>query len=134
MPLSVQVYPECILKVLVIKQHGKIQTLVLRIIARKEIPFKSVSTELIDKKRNFENVYLDRNITQVSFPLTISKNKYLDVKIQFAEFKNHLTSLDKPFRTFRFAVENTSGKKYKTHELAFNKNWVIYRPDSGKYN
>ena len=134
MPLSVQVYPECVLKVLVVKQHGKIQSIVIRIIARKELTIKSVSAELIGKSRDFNHFDFSEENSEITLPLSLRKNKYTDVKIPFDDLKKNLISLEIPFRTFRFVFENLAGKKFKTHEFAFNKNWTIYRPDSGKYN
>lgn len=134
MPFSVQIYPECILKILVHKQNGKIQTLIFRIIAKKDISVKECQVELIDKKRDFYPINFNEFNGNILPPSTIPKNKYYDAKIAFSEFKEKLTSQDKTFQTFRFVAENELDRKFKTHELTFNKNWTIYRPDSGKYN
>lgn len=134
MPMSVQIFPECMLKILVLKQHGKIQTLVVRIIARKEFKVIDFKVELIDRKREFSYLNFNKNNNSTSFPPGIAKNKFADANIPFEEFKKTLASQEKTFQTFRFVIENDSGKKFKTHELALNKNWTIYKPDTGKYN
>lgn len=133
-PMSVQIYPECILKILVLKKHSKIQTLVVRIIARKEFRVNGFSVELIDRKREFSYLNFNKNNLSISFPPSIAINKFVDAEIPFEEFKKTLESHEKPIQTFRFVIENDSGKKFKTHELAFNKNWIIYKPDTGRYN
>ena len=134
LPLTVQIYPECILKIFVFKQHGKAQTFICRIIAKKELEIKQVKLELIDKNRDFHNLHLSENSEAMAIPPIIHKNKYYDIKLPYQEFTEHIASQDKPFKTFRFVVENINGRKFKTHELAFHKNWSIYRPDTGKYN
>lgn len=131
---SVQIYPECILKILVTKQRGKVQSLIFRLIARKKFSLSDCSVELIDKNREFSHLNFNQINGSTLPPSTIAKHKYADAKLPFDEFKKTLESQDKTFQTFRFVVENNSGKKFKTHELTFNKNWSIYRPDSGKYN
>jgi len=122
------------LKIFVIKQHGKAQTFVCRIIAKNDIAIKRVSVELIDKKRRFHDLFLNEHNKITTIPTIIHKNKYYDLNIPYQEFTEHLASQDKAFKTFRLVVENKKGKKFKTHELAFHKNWSIYRPDTGKYN
>jgi hypothetical protein len=133
-PFSVQIYPECILKILVQKQHGKIQTLIFRVIARKKFYVKECTIELINKKREFHHLNFNEINGSILLSSPIGENKYADAQIPFQEFKTKLESQDKTFQTFRLVVENDSGKKFKTHELTFNKNWTIYKPDSGKYN
>ena len=128
---SDQTYPECFLKVLVVKQTGKVKYITLRVIARKDFTVKDVKVELIDINRSFSYLHLNEKI---ALPPTIQRGKFADAEILFDEFKSALSKQDKTYQTFRFVVENDSGKIFKTHELTFNKNWTIYRPDSGKYN
>ena len=131
-PLSEQTYSGCIVKILLKKQHGKVQQIIIRVIARTDLVLENISVELIDKKRDF---YI-RDVTadSVELPLAIEKNRYYDLSLPYDEFARHVGNQERPFRTFRFAVETGGQKKYKSHELAFNKSGIIYRPDSGRYN
>lgn len=133
-PLSVQTFPECLLTVFVTKQHGKTQTLVVQINARKNLSLGKAFLELIAKDRSINLLPLNTKNKVVEMPDFLSEGQQTEIKLPFEEFSTELKSHGKPFRSFRIVVEDTNGKKYKSHEMAFNKNWSIYRPDSGKYN
>jgi hypothetical protein len=134
MPYSVQPYPECILKVLVTKLTGKIKSITLKVIARKDLILNDVKIELIDKNREFSHLQINSKVFNLTFPLAISQGKLIELEIPFEDFKAALLEQEKTFQTFRITAETESGKKFKTHELTFNKNWTIYKPDTGKYN
>ena len=131
-PLSIQTYSGCIVKVMLKKQHGKIQQIIVRVIARTGMTLESISVEMIDSTREFYSIGLTDGNNAI--PMSMEKNRYYDMVLPYDDFIKKVKNHDKPFRTFRFAVETGGKKKYKSHELAFNKNLIIYRPDSGRYN
>lgn len=133
LPLSIQNYADANLQFSIQKQNGKTQEYLLQIIAKSNIDLNSVTIELINNQRKIEVI----NIQSIA----IEKNKVNLVNggehsFHFApEFlKALLSQTERKFSSFRFVVENEKGKKYKTHELAMNKKWSIYKPDSGTYN
>lgn len=135
LPLSFQIYPEVDLKVFIHKQHGKTSSILFRIIAKKDLIITNLIVELITKKRSFEYFQIKEMVQIPVLPLKLESMKYLDIAIPFEKFKSHITQKNISFKTLRLVAEIGEGnKKFKTHELAFNKNWVIFRPDSGKYN
>lgn len=133
LPLSVQNYTDASLMFSIQKQNGKTQEYLLRIIAKSNIVLKSVSIELINSQRKIEVINIQDIATDKNKINLVNGNEHI---FHFApEFlQAFLSQTDRKFNSFRFAVENDKGKKYKTHELAMNKKWSIYKPDSGTYN
>jgi hypothetical protein len=132
--LSIQYYPELQLRVLVQKQEGKTKDLAVHLQSTQTMGLQDVFVELISKSRNFERVALSRVHTSHEFPLTLKAGQSVTFTYPFDAFKHHLQHNAFSFKTFRLVAEDLNGKKYKSHELAFNKNWVIYRPDTGTFN
>jgi predicted CopG family antitoxin len=132
--LSRQSYSDALLELLIQKQHGKIQKIILQLTAKSDLKIQDVSIELINKKREFEILKFQSNSEQSKEVIFIEKNNQHHFNFEHDFFKRFIIEQGKDFRTFRLVVENDKGKKYKTHELAFNKNWALYKPDSGRYN
>lgn len=132
--LSFQRYPELEMQVIVRKQEGKTKDFVIQILAEQNKILNKISIELISKTRAFES--LDEGLinSHIKLPLAISKNQTVEFVYPFLTFKKYLTGQSFSFKTFRVVLQTDDKKKFKSHEMAFNKNWVIYRPDSGKYN
>lgn len=132
--LSNQKYPELEIQVIVRKQEGKTKDFVIQIQTRQDCLLNNISIELISKTRSFENLDSGLIKDHIEFPLTVSKNQTVEFVYPFLTFKKYLTDQTFSFRTFRVVLQTEKDKKFKSHEMAFNKNWVIYRPDSGNYN
>lgn len=132
--LSLQRYPELEMQVIVRKQEGKTKDFVIQILAEQDKVLSKISIELISNARTFES--LDEGLIShhLKLPLSLSKNQTVEFVYPFLAFKKYLTDQSFSFKTFRVVLQIKDGKKFKSHEMAFNKNWVIYRPDSGKYN
>jgi hypothetical protein len=132
--LSVQRYPEIILQVKIKKLRGEIESIILNVKAIIMIDIDDPKVELITSNREFNYYPLSQLIAKYSKPTSIDKNSTVDFEIPFTDFKTLLKDGVHPFRTFRFIIYSKSGKSYKSHEMGFNKKWIIYRPDSGNYN
>ncbi|MCF6170384.1 MAG: hypothetical protein L3J66_05325 [Bacteroidales bacterium] len=132
--LSTQYFPELKLRILIEKQEGKTKEFVVQLTGLQELTVSAVFIELISKSRAFKTIEAGQIKEDRELPLLLRKNHTDGFSYPFNLFKSYLQKSDFPFKTFRIVVETTRGKKYKSHELAFNKTWVIYRPDSGAYN
>ncbi|MEJ2594977.1 MAG: hypothetical protein P8100_07600 [bacterium] len=132
--LSVQHYNDCILKILLEKLHGKQQSIIVRIMARKDLELKNVQLELIDRQRNFHNIHLDSGYPDFVIPESLGSTKYFDLKLPYESIEEMIRASEFPTKRFRFAVEHKRGKKFKSHELAINRKGHIYKPDTGHYN
>lgn len=130
--LSQQIFPELDLYLLIEKTEGKTKVFIVKIKPKTNIETTPPFVELIDKNRNIQimelNTILKDRTAHTNNGLTIS------YKYSFNEFNKLLKSSDFKFKTFRLVIVNKNGEKYKSHELAFNKTWTLYRPDGGKYN
>lgn len=133
--LSIQNYPELIMIVNIKKLASKIEDIVVQIKSKVDIEICDLRVELITSKREFNHYELNSfcNIDN-ALPIKIVAGSNESFTISFDAFKELLSDGQHPFRTYRFVVYDNNNKPYKSHELGFNKKWVIYRPDSGSYN
>jgi len=132
--LSTQNYPELQLRVIIQKQEGKTKDFVIQLSSHKELILHTVFIELISKSRTFEKIDQGLINENIDFPLNLQQKQTAKFVYPFETFKKYLLNSDFKFKSFRVVVEDSNNKKYKSHEMAFNKNWVIYRPDTGRYN
>ena len=105
-----------------------------KVTAKTDVALVHVSMELIGKNRQIDIIKLQEISNQTNDIVPLEKGMKHIFNFVPDSLKKFITEQGKAFRTFRFVVENDNGKKYKTHELAFNKNWSIFKPDSGRYN
>lgn len=131
--LSIQKYPQIILNIKINKYKGKITDIILEQNSNNNITIVNTKVELISKKREF-NYYELTNISNTAVPYTLKAGESRSTSIPLESFKSLLMDGEHPFRTFRFMITDASGKNYKSHELGFDKKWIIYKPDSGHYN
>ncbi len=134
LPLSIQRYPGLILEVLIIKQLAKTKNLVVKVTPITGIEISRMYIELIGKKREINKVGFAEKEISNDETTTALPGQPVEIAIPLEEFKTYLNSKEIPFLTFRFVVDVLPNNKHKTHELAFNKNWNIFKPDSGRYN
>jgi hypothetical protein len=134
LPLSRQRYPNLVLEILVTKQHEKTRQLVVRVTALKKTQISRMYIELIGKNRTISRIGFAEKEIKADETTTAIPGQPFEIIIPLEEFKNYLNSQGIPFLTFRFVVDALPNFKHKTHELAFNRNWNIFRPDSGRYN
>ena len=132
--LSIQKYPELAISILIQKTQRKISAVIFSLSTIEDMDFSDIKVELISRKREFNYYSLKPIISMSSLPTKLEKNKKIEFPIPFEEFRTLLMDGELPFRTFRFIAVSDKGKSYKSHEMGFDKKWVIYRPDSGKYN
>ena len=132
--LSTQNYPELQLRIIIQKQEGKTKDFIIQTTGLQKLSIANVFVELISKKRTFEKIDTGLINENLDLPIAVLKNQTARFVYPFASFKKYLLSSDFSFKSFRVVVEDHNEKKYKSHEMAFNKNWVIYRPDTGTYN
>lgn len=132
--LSAQNYPELKLSINIEKKEGEINAILLKIIPVLDIELKDAKVELISSKREFNYYSLAHYYSNSNSFNTMYANSEEQIRIPFDEFKTLLKDGEHPFRTFRFVVYAKNDKPFKSHELGFNKKWIIYRPDSGSYN
>lgn len=134
LPLSMQYFPDLNLQVIIQKQYGKTQYLILKTSAKKMVSIAKVLVELIGKNRKIEIVEIKTKEIDEITPIHLNQGEEYDFQFNPKHFQEFLHKHEMPFISFRFVLENKEGKKFKSHELAFNKNWSIYKPDTGKYN
>ncbi len=131
LPLSQQQYPGFELTLSVGKEKNKIIFILFNTNNSKiQITSKNVFIEFIDKDRKRETNAFDKIIERKS--KTVSK--FNGVVFSYSDLKNSLEKIPFPFVSFRFIFVDDKGHKFKTHELAINSRWDLYKPDSGKYN
>ena len=132
--LSTQQFPELNLEIKIQKHLGKINAILVVAYPKKDVTLTDIKIELITGKREFNYYSLDHLINNINLPINIVKDKKIEFEIPFESFKSLLADGEYPFRTFRFLITSNINKLYKSHEMGFNKKWVIYRPDTGSYN
>ncbi len=132
--LSLQQYPELNISVNIQKTQGKISAVIIKISTNKTITLSDLRVELISKKREFNFYSLQQFIKTDSFPVRLDKGAKAEFIIPFDKFKALLMDGEFPFSTYRFMAVSDKEHMYKSHEMGFNKRWVIYRPDTGNYN
>lgn len=132
--LSEQVFPDLNLILLIEKSEGKTKEFIIKLNLKKDIETKVPIVELIGKKRDLEVIAVHELLKDKSKTSKEHHNTLIIYKYSFNEFSSLLKNSGFSFKSFRIVIESTKGIKYKSHELAFNKSWTIYRPDSGKYN
>jgi hypothetical protein len=130
--LSHQIFPELKLWVFVEKKDGKHKSIIIKTEQGDKTQTYAPTVELINNSRENQIIQSPESEPQIS---KISENKItIEYKYDFNKLSKVLNSTDFNFSTFRFSIKNAKGQMYKSHELAFDKRWTIYRPDSGKYN
>jgi len=130
--LSHQVFPDLKLWILVEKKDGKHKSLIIKTEQDSNIEIKAPSVELINISREKLKVEIPKINPKI---YKSSENKMtFEYKYEFANFSKALKNNNFKFSTFKISLENNNGQMYKSHELAFDKRWTIFRPDSGKYN
>lgn len=130
--LSHQVFPNLKLWIFVEKKDGKHKYLIIKTEQENNIKTYPPFVELINTSREKLKINIPKIDPKISI---ITENKItIEYKYDFTNFSKTLNTSDFKFSTFRISVENTNGQMYKSHELAFDKRWTIFRPDSGKYN
>lgn len=130
--LSHQVFSEIKLWIYVEKKDGKHKFIIIKTEQDKKIKTYPPAVELINASREKLKVTIPVTEPRIS---KITENKItIEYKYDFTNFSKVLNNNDFKFSTFRISIENANGQMYKSHELAFNKRWTIFRPDSGKYN
>jgi len=132
--LSVQRYAELNISVNIQKHKGKISAILVKLTANKDQVINDLKIELISSKREFNYYSLQPIIETSSFPYKLDKSNEIEFLIPFEDFRTLLMDGEHPFRTFRFVAVSDKGQSFKSHEMGFDKKWVIYRPDSGTYN
>jgi len=132
--LSKQHYPKLDISVNIQKTQGKISAIIIKLSAIESIEIDDVKIELISKKREFNYYSLQNILDSNNLPIKLSKGDSTDFTVAFDTFKSLLMDGEHPFSTYRFMVLSNTGQAYKSHEMGFNKRWVIYRPDTGNYN
>ncbi len=132
--LSMQKYPELVLSIIIQKTQRKISAVLVKLSSTGEMNLNDIKIELISAKREFNYYSLRSLISTKSLPTKLNKNTKIEFLIPFEEFRTLLMDGEHPFRTFRFIAVSDKKQSYKSHEMGFDKKWIIYRPDSGTYN
>jgi len=132
--LSLQQYPELNISINIKKTQGKISAIIIKLSAKKEVIINDIKVELISKDRGFNYYSLQKLLKENNIATKLNRNEEFEFIISFDEFKSLLMDGEFPFSTYRFLAMSDKGQTYKSHEMGFNKRWVIYRPDTGNYN
>jgi len=132
--LSMQNFPGFRLGLSIEKFDGKTKEFIIKTTFDSQLEPKLLWLEMINNKRETNTILLDNNLT-VRENIEPQGEKILKTyKLSFSDLTKLLNNSQFNFSTFRIVVGIDSGQKFKSHELALNKRWTIYRPDSGKYN
>jgi len=132
--LSIQNYPNLEFGVNIQKNNDIITAIILKLRLLTETSITNIKVELITADRKFYYYDLKSLTNNINTPTSMDQKGDVLTTIPFDEFRTLLADGEHPFRTFRFVIYDNAEKAYKSHELGFNKKWVIYRPDSGSYN
>lgn len=131
LPVSVQHYSNLEMSVCIEKEKGELTEIVIRLDSKgKNLNPSSLELELIDKKRNkqiADLTHLIQDHKSSDFP--VSK-----IQIKAGDFLAVLKEVDFPFVGFRIVVRTSNGNQFKSHELAYDGRWKLYKLDSGNYN
>lgn len=131
--LSHQIYPNLQLWVMVQKKDGKHSNLLVKTEYLPNLEFTDFEAELINSKRDSISISLINDATTNHSVLSSGKNE-TSYQLDFSSFRNKLQRNDFKFKSFRIKITDKQNNTFKSHELAFNKNWTIYKPDTGNYN
>ncbi|MBN2639861.1 MAG: hypothetical protein JXR65_12335 [Bacteroidales bacterium] len=133
LPLSKQLYSDGILTISVIKEQKKVKELMLQMTFIKNAQtINTIFVELVNKKKETLNLNITNLLSQQE---EISETPFVfSGTISFAVFKEQVQQTDFKFESFKFAVETTQEKKYKSHALGLHDWWTILKLDSGTYN
>ena len=132
--LSEQIFPELNLQIFTSKKEGKIQNVIVRISAKKEIVVRQVNFELISPKREFVYVSSTELAEPVAFPHIIHGKTKSDLSFPYNRLKEIFKEKMPAMNSFRVVIELDNGKVFKSHELTISKYWNIHKADTGKYN
>ncbi len=113
------------LKVLVEKQNKEIKSLIVNpYIKQGNETVLDITAEVTLKNKETLVIDLAGNIIETEAGISIPFTKFTEM---FQEMTNKL-------EYFKIVITFASNKKLKSGNLAFNKKWSIYTPDTGKYN
>lgn len=132
--LSKQIFPELNLIVLSTKKDRKINEVIIRTEAKKEIVLKEIKFELISPQREFIYILSAELIDPSSFPHQLTKGESIDMTFQYEELKRIIKEKMPLMHSFRAVLELENGKVFKSHELTISKYWKIHKADTGRYN
>jgi len=131
LPVSVQHYSNLVMSVLIEKEKGELTKIVIQFDSKdKALDPSSLELELIDTKRN-------KQIAELTHLIQDHNGNDLSVsefQIKADDFLALLKEVDFPFVSFRIVVKTSGGNQFKSHELAYNDRWKLYKLDSGNYN
>jgi len=134
LPISEQQYAGLLMHIYIEKEKSKLIHVIIGLrFFNKSNHLTKLEIELIDPKRNKQII----NITPLVRQNTKTKNDTAmiqELTILFNDLQDTLIKEKFQYQSFRFVVETTEGKKYKSHELAYNERWQLFKLDSGTYN
>ncbi len=134
LPLSEQWYSDLQLVISIKKEKGKLTQVIIGIFSdEKDNECQNIGLELIDSHREIKYLELNQLITTPA-PLQNTQNDIHSKVIEYKALREYISAADFPFKSIRFITKMKNGKKYKSHELAFNDRWHLYKIDSGIYN
>ncbi len=132
--LSKQIFPDLDLLVIIAKKERKIQDVIVRVEAKKELNLLHIRCELISENREFTYIDSSEISESIHLPYRIQNQTGFDAIFPFQGLKEVFADKTSSMSTFRMVVVLEHHKTYKSHELALSKYWKIYKADTGKYN
>lgn len=134
LPISEQQYAGLQMQVKIEKEKSKLIHVIigLRFFIRTN-HWTKLEIELIDQKRNKKII----NINSLVVQSTITEHETTadqELTILFNDLQDALKKEEFQYQSFRFVVETSESKKYKSHELAYSERWQLFKLDSGTYN
>jgi len=133
-PLSEQFYAELVLTVLIRKQGSEVKSIIVRVQPKKETIIQDIRVELLHHENEPFSFSLNEITGKHKLPVKILQGNSFDFEFEMEPFKDEITARSVKFNVFRLAAQTQKGKKFKSHRLAFDKRWSVFKPDTGRYN
>jgi len=133
--LSEQLFTSLGLAVSILKEKGKVKNVIISFSPITMDGFcASLGVELIDAQRKIKQLDISHLIDKPLPYHTWQINVNIKTLIDFATLQKYIEDQEFSLQSFRFVTETKTGKKFKSHELAFNEYWHLFKIDSGQYN
>jgi len=135
LPVSEQSYSQMVMAVYIKKEKGKITEIILQLNPLKNtLQMNGFQLELTNENHDKKAVDIMPLMKLAARTLDLQAAKTFRFSIPAQNFEDFLSSQSGPYDRFRFVVVTPENKKFKSHTLAMNPRWGLFKQDSGRYN
>jgi hypothetical protein len=135
LPVSEQTYSQLVIAIYIKKEKGKITEIILQLSPlRNTLQVSDFYLELTNEDHDKKTV--DIKPLMKLPPETIELKPPGDYRFSILSqnFETFLSNQTGPYDRFRFVVVTQENNKFKSHTLAMNARWGLFKQDSGRYN